>query len=79
MLFNFLISLQGIAEEVDGEEKGRTWLDVDVVGRAIFERLMMSGDDVKKSILLKDKSMKGASQHVTEMKVVVYLSESYFR
>ena len=40
---------------------------------------MMSDDDVKKSILLKDKSMKGGSQHVTEMQVVVYLSECYFR
>jgi hypothetical protein len=33
---------QGIAEEVDSEEKGRTWLDVDVVGRAVFERLLVS-------------------------------------
>jgi hypothetical protein len=52
---------------------------VDVVGRAIFERLLMADDDVKKSVLLKDKSMKGASHHVTEMKLVVYLSECYFR
>jgi hypothetical protein len=62
---------------VDSEEKGRSWLDVDVLGRAICERLLMAADEMSKSVLLKSKQ--SGSHRVTEPKVVAYLSECYFR
>ena len=70
---------QSIADEVESEEKGRSWLDVDVVGRAVFERLLMASEDVHKSILFKEKTSKSASHLVTEAKTVTYLSDCYFR
>ena len=70
---------QNFAEEVDAEEKGRSWLDVDVVGRALFERLLMSVSDVQASVLFKENSGKTASSVVTRKETVTYLTECYFR
>lgn len=70
---------QSIADEVESEEKGRSWLDVDVLARAVFERLLMSPDELNKAVLLKEASAKTASHYVVEWKVVNYLSSCYFR
>ena len=70
---------QSIADEVESEERGRTWLDVDVVGRAVFERLLMSPQEINSAVLFKEASAKTASHYVVEWKVVNYLSCCYFR
>ena len=75
-----LVILESVALELQHNQNGRTWLGLDVLSQALFERLLMSSDDLRKALLLQeDNKHVQQSSHATESLVIAYLAQAYFR
>ena len=75
-----LVILESVALELQHEQNGRTWLGLDILGQALFERLLMSKEDLKKSLMTENESqVLPKKNHAIENNVIVFLAEAYFR
>ena len=73
-----LVILESVALEAQHEQNGRTWLGLDLLGQALFERLLMSTEDLRKSLMTESKTLP-KKNHAIEYHVIFYLVEAYFR
>ena len=73
-----LVLLESFALSMQHDQKGRSWMDVDILGQALFERLLLSRDDLTKAVLSETNNADAAG-HSVETRVIIYLSESYLR
>ena len=74
-----LVILESVALELQHEQNGRTWLGLDVLSQALFERLLMTSEDLNKSLVIQDKVLSQSQNHSTQNLVIVYLAQAYFR
>ena len=74
-----LVILESVALEAQHEQNGRTWLGLDLLGQALFERLLMSREDLIKSLMTESSSPLAKKNHAIENEAIVYLAEAYFR
>ena len=71
-----LVFLESFALEIQHSQKGRSWLDVDILGQALFERLLQSKEDLQKNCL---PDMPKTSCHAIEINALSYLGECFIR
>lgn len=72
-----LVLLEKLAVDLQTHDGGRTWIDLDVLGQALFERLWCDKDELQKSLLTVDEAP--TRGHAVEANVVTYLCEAYRR
>lgn len=72
-----LVLLESFALDMQHSQNGRSWLNVDILGQALFERLLLTKEDLIKS-LLSDQAPKEES-HATVTRIIFYLAECYNR
>ena len=58
--------------------KGRSWMDMDILGQALFERLLLSKEDLLKALLSETNNVE-AESHSVDTRVIFYLAECYLR
>ena len=73
-----LVLLESFSLSMQHDQKGRSWMDLDILGQALFERLLLSKDDLIKAAL-SETNVTNAEGHPFETRVIVYLSECYLR
>ena len=70
-----LVILESVALELQHQQNGRTWLGLDILSQALFERLLMTSDDLRKSLIVEEDK----KSHATESLVIPYLVQAFFR
>ena len=73
-----IVLLESFSLSVQHDQSGRSWMDLDVLGQALFERLLLQPEDLKKSVLY-DQGSPDEDSHAVNSKVCLYLSECYMR
>ena len=66
------------AMEIQHQQNGRLWMDIDILGQALFERVLLSKEDLIKSVLI-DSAKINEEGHVVQTQVIHYLAECYLR
>jgi hypothetical protein len=73
-----LVLMESMALEMQHEQKGRSWLDLDVLGQALFERLLLDKQDLDKAVIC-DHDHTSHEGHVVQTNVIIYLAECFRR
>ena len=73
-----LVILESVALELQHQQNGRTWLGLDILSQALFERLLMTSDDLRKSLIVEE-DKEDKKSHATESLVITYLVQAFFR
>ena len=73
-----LVMMESIALEIQHQQGGRLWMDLDILGRAIFERVLLSKEDLKNALLIENEKISDEA-HVLQTKVMHYLADCYLR
>ena len=73
-----LVILESVALELQHEQNGRTWLGLDILSQALFERLLMTSDDLRKSLIVEE-DKEDKKSHANESLVITYLVQAFFR
>ena len=74
-----IVLLDSIGLEVQHDQNGRNWLGIDILGQALFERLLMQPEDLRKSLISDDASNGPKKNHAIEPNVIPYLSQAFYR
>ena len=77
-LRNLLFLCLLTAMEIQHQQNGRLWMDIDILGQALFERVLLSKEDLMKSVLI-DSAKINEEGHVVQTQVIHYLAECYLR
>ena len=73
-----LVLLESMSLSVQHDQAGRSWMDLDLLPQALFERLLLAENDLKKS-LISDGNISYDDCHPTDSRPIVYLAECYLR
>lgn len=72
-----LVLLESFALDMQHSQNGRSWLNIDILGQGLFERLLLTKEDLVKSLLC-DQVPKEEC-HSLETRIIFYLAECYNR
>ena len=74
-----LVMMESIAMEIQHQQGGRLWMDLDILGRALFERVLLSKEDLRNALLTENVEKIGDEGHAVQTKVMHYLADCYIR
>lgn len=75
---NGLIFMESHAQDLQKTQGGRSWLDLDVLGQVLFERLLLSKEDLSSAVISAEKRL-DPECHALNTSSICYLAEAYFR